>query len=88
MVSAAEVLTVINGLQEVNLDQLEFAIITHKSSGLRGWYPFEEHEVLVLEKFEGREPFGDQRKPDKWDVQYETFSTFAEVTKRLKELKG
>lgn len=95
--TADEVLIVLNGLEAVNLTDLEFVVITapaaeHWSNSLQrfvdkpSWWPFEPYEVLVVNAG-GREPFGQGRKPSKWGVTAEYFPTFAEAMGRLNEVK-
>lgn len=56
--------------QVVTLDEVSFR-------------PFSQGEILVLEGDEfGREPFGDERKPAKWDVACEWFGRDFEAAKR------
>lgn len=42
-------------------------------------------EVLILNA-DGREPFGEGRKPNKWDVSYEDFSTIEEAIVRARDI--
>lgn len=44
------------------------------------FWPFEQGEILFLNAW-GREPFGEERKPNKWDVEAVTCSTLAEARK-------
>lgn len=77
--TADEVLIVLNGLESVDLGGLEFGVITETYRENGSWWPFERGEVLVLDRETGREPFGEGRKPAKWDVTCETAATFAEA---------
>lgn len=57
---------VINGLQRVDFNRLSLWVV---ADSLHYW-PFERGEVIILEGDEyGREPFGEGRKPAKWDVE-------------------
>lgn len=76
---AYEVLLVLNGLEPIDTDTLEFAIITDTDIAATGPFtPFLPGEVLVLNR-DGREPFGECRKPAKYPVTYETVATLAEA---------
>ena len=75
---ASDVLAVLNGLAPVDLSGLEFCVITatHRDGGT--YWPFERGEILVVDR-DGREPFGEGRKPAKWDVDAEYVPTLAEA---------
>lgn len=87
-VTAQDVLTVLNGLERPKLDGLTFAVITKGYTESPGqgraagklikheeiFSPFERGEIVVLNG-NGREPFGEGRKPGKWSVEYEEFLT-------------
>jgi hypothetical protein len=66
MLKAEDILVVLNGMLPVDLDELEYCVIV--GPGARGWAGYQDGEVLVVNKQTGREPFGDGRKPAKWDV--------------------
>lgn len=83
--SAADALTALAGAP-VDLDHLEFCVITGpgemptRSGGSRdSYWPFERGEILLVDKFTGREPFGEGRKPSKWSVETEYVATLAEA---------
>jgi hypothetical protein len=88
--NAEDVLFVLNGLEPYELSELEFAVITTPASEAwsnhlqrvvpgESWWPFERGEVLVVSKPWGREPWGEGRKPGKWDVGCEYVDTLAEA---------
>lgn len=81
--TAEQILYVLNDCEPVDLEALEFCVITggsrrdvygrKLSDGAPADYRgFEYGELLILNEF-GREPFGDHRKPSKWSVT--TFET-------------
>jgi hypothetical protein len=77
--SPEEVLFVLNELKPVTLDSWTFCVITGREEGAKpSYWPFERGEILVLEP-NGREPFGEGRKPAKWFVTTEEFDTLAEA---------
>jgi hypothetical protein len=76
---AEDVLLVLNELEPVNLDQLEFCVITGTMREDGSYWPFEKAEIIVVDKNTGREPFGEGRKPAKWDVDDEHFDTLSEA---------
>jgi hypothetical protein len=91
-VSPEEILTVLNGLEPVNTDDWVFCVITrgsreHYNSRTgqieprdeESWWPFEKGEVVVLDDEYGREPFGEERKPSKWDLEVEHFDSLADA---------
>lgn len=103
MITAYEVLIVLNGLEPVDLNRLEFGVITEGTVTAVGtgraagrtvtltepsYFPFERGEVLVLDKESGREPFGEGRKPGKWAVTCECFAAFAEAMARRNAVLG
>src|SRR4051794_12023046 len=51
----------------LSLDDLEVAVVADSH------WPFERGELLLLDRVSGREPFGEGRKPAKWDVVLEEF---------------
>lgn len=74
-----DVLFVINGLRDLNLDLYEFGVITGIETETSRTI-FELGEVMVLDKMSGREPdFTEGRKPGKWSVTCETFGTLEEA---------
>lgn len=86
--TAEQVLLVLNDMEPVNLDGLEIVVITHGASQrwntpaqkfedveTPNFWPFEQGEILLLDQY-GREPFGQGRKPGKWDVRDQTCDTF------------
>ena len=88
-----DVLTVLNDLEPVDMAAWTFAVITDASSDVPGtgrmagrtvdlgeprFWPFQKGEIIVLDGG-GREPFGEGRKPAKWDVHDEQFTTLAEA---------
>lgn len=89
-VTAQDVLTVLNGLERPKLDGLTFAVITKGYTESPGqgraagkliqheemFSPFTRGEIVVLNG-NGREPFGEGRKPGKWSVEFEEFLTLA-----------
>lgn len=77
-ITAEDVLLVLNGMVPIDLRLLEFCVITDAPDG-RGYAPFERGEIVVLTKNGGHEPFGEQRKPSKWDVGEEHCATLAEA---------
>lgn len=97
MIDPYEVLIVLNDLEPMDFDKLEFAVITEPAAqrfdvGTQEfvnepwWFPFDRAEVIVLHKDSGREPFGEGRKPGKWGVTCERFPTFAEAMQRRAEV--
>ena len=76
---AGDVLAVLNGLEPVDLAVLEFCVITATQRDGGTYWPFERGEILAVDKFTGREPFGDGRKPAKWDVEAEYVATLQEA---------
>jgi len=87
--TADEVLLVLNGLEPVDMSGWVFCVITDAPEDRAGGYwPFERGEVVVLAE-DGREPFGEGRKPAKWDVGEAEFATLAEaVACRVRVLAG
>jgi len=90
MITAEEVLTVLNGMRPVELADLEFAVAVEPAAESwcnqlqrmvpgESWWPFSRGEVVVLDVDSGREPFGEGRKPSKWDLGFEYFDTLAEA---------
>lgn len=90
MSKADDILRVLAGLEPVNLDALKFTVITDAGStavvngqlvntGEPRFWPFEKGEILVNDGEGGREPFGEGRKPSKWDVADESFDTLDEA---------
>lgn len=79
MIEASDVLAVLNGLAPVDLSELEFCVITATMREGGTWWPFERGEILVVNKVTGREPFGEGRKPAKWDVEAEYVPTLTEA---------
>lgn len=87
MTDATDVLFVLAGMASVDLTRLEFCVITGTQRGeddeiaglaAGSYWPFDRGEVLVV-GLDGREPFGEQRKPAKWDVDTEYVPTLAEA---------
>lgn len=77
--NAEEVLAVLNGLEPPDTTDWVFCVITDAPDDRRGGYwPFERGEIVVLDGG-GREPFGEGRKPAKWDVGEAEFTTLAEA---------
>lgn len=76
--TAEQVLYVLNDCEPLDLEALDFCVVTAGSRyDLRGnklptgeepnFWPFERGELLVLGE-SGRERFGEHRKPSKWSV--------------------
>lgn len=76
--TAEQILTVLNDGEPVDYSTLEWCVITggyaETISGGRivettevKYWPFEQGELLILNDY-GREPFGEGRKPGKWNV--------------------
>lgn len=78
-VEASDILTALNGLVPVDLSRFEFCVVTATNREDGAWWPFNPGEVLVVDKLDGREPFGGERKPAKWDVEAEYVPTLAEA---------
>jgi hypothetical protein len=91
---ANEILRVLNDLEPVDTTGWVFCVISDASSlaigsghaagkvidmGEPHFWPFQKGEILVLDGEYGREPFGEGRKPAKWDVAEEYFTTLAEA---------
>lgn len=76
---AGDVLAVLIGPEPLDLAALEFCVITATMREGGTWWPFERGEILVVDKITGREPFGEGRKPAKWDVEAEYVPTLAEA---------
>lgn len=72
---AADVLTVLNGLEPVDLSTWTFCVLTDAPDG--NFHPFERGEILVLD--EHRREVGGGRRPAKVDVAEEDFGTLAEA---------
>jgi hypothetical protein len=102
-VNADDVLYVLSNYERIGLDELEFAVITRGYTEVVGQgrargqivtltepscSPFEFGEVLVIAKGSGREPFGEGRKPGKYDVEYETFDDLEAAWERRIEVRG
>lgn len=79
MATAEQVLYVLNGCEQPQLDGLWFCVITagkrydHAAGKVDpkcepNYWPFQRGELIVLNDEYGREPFGEGRKPSKWDV--------------------
>lgn len=89
---ALDVLTVLNDLEPVDLDELKFSVIVDadtSNTGGRGFWPFSKGEIIINDGQGGREPFGEGRKPNKWDVADESFDTLPEAMEcRRKVLAG
>jgi hypothetical protein len=98
---ADEILFVLNNLESIDYDALEFEVITAGSNEIPGtgraagrmihlpepsYGPFTLGEVLVLDKRWGYEPFGEGRKPGKWWVTSEPFATLAEAMHRRNQV--
>jgi hypothetical protein len=67
--TAEQVLQILNDGQPVDLDQLTLAIITDGAGPDRDRYTtYELGEILVVDRKDRREPFGEGRKPWKVDV--------------------
>lgn len=104
MAKAEDILRVLNDLEPVELDGLKFSVITDASSERAGtgrmagqivdtgepsFWPFSKGEIIINDGDGGREPFGEGRKPAKWDVHEESFDTLAEALEcRRKVLAG
>jgi hypothetical protein len=90
---------------DLNPDHLGFAVITGGRRDVPGtgpmagqivtldevsFRPFSQGEILVLAGDEcGREPFGEGRKPAKWDVACEWFGhDYAAAKRRSNEVKS
>lgn len=93
-VRAAEVLFVLNELEEPDYWDLEFCVITGGYTETPGtgaaagemvrlswehFWPFEKAEIIVVSKKTGGEPFGQGRKPSKWGVSARCFGSVAEA---------
>lgn len=87
---AEAILLVLNNLTPVDLDPLKFTVITDAGNwAIRGgevvetnepqFWPFEKGEILINDGYGGREPFGERRKPSKWDVADVGFDTLEEA---------
>jgi hypothetical protein len=76
--TADEILLVLNDLEPVDTASWVFCVITRTGEGAHSW-PFQLGEVLVLNEQFGREPYGEGRKPAKWDVEEEHFTTLGEA---------
>lgn len=76
---ASDVLYVINGCEHPDMSEWEFCVIVgrQEDDGKSLW-PFEKGELLVLNA-NGREPFGEGRKPYKWAVETAEFSDLDEA---------
>ncbi|MFI7644159.1 hypothetical protein [Nonomuraea sp. NPDC049400] len=83
MLTAEQVLQIINGGEPPNLQGFELCVITGgytKGFGAgpmagqivelseETFWPFERGEILIVDRDSGREPFGEGRKPAKWSV--------------------
>ena len=99
--SADDILFVLNGLCRPDTSDWRFCVIVGGRDEVPGQgraagmmvrlpeptcYPFELGEVLVVDGEYGREPFGEGRKPAKWDVDDEYFETLAEALARRDEV--
>lgn len=76
MTKAEDVLRVLSGTEDLSVLDLRFTVIT---DALRRYWPFERGEIIVNHGDGTREPFGEGRKPDKWDVAVESFESLAEA---------
>jgi hypothetical protein len=92
--NAEDVLFVLNELNPVDPTNLEFGIAVAGRTEIAGtgraigriitldtpsFWPFEPGEIIVLDKDTGREPFGEGRKPAKWDVEFRYCDTLDEA---------
>lgn len=84
--NAYEILLTLNDLEEVDFSSLEFCVITGRYGEPDQSWAFEVGEILVIDKEYGREILGAGRKPSKWAVNTEEFSSFAEAVKRRNEV--
>lgn len=90
-ITAEQALTILNDGEPVDLSALDIVVITHGAS--QRWdvakqrmvdvdepnfWPFQKGEILLLAE-SGREPFGEQRKPGKWDVVETTCAGYDEA---------
>ena len=84
--TAEQILTVLHDGKPVDFTTLEFCVITgiHRSSQRDTYWPFAQGEMIVVSE-SGREPFGEGRKPGKWDV-IEHTTTDYEQARALSEL--
>jgi len=88
-ITAEQVLLVLNDMESFPLGRLEIVVVTHGASQrwntpaqrmedveTPNFWPFEQGEIVLLDGATDREPFGQGRKPGKWDVHVETCETF------------
>lgn len=86
---AEDILRVLNELEPVELDELKFSVIVDAPDDrARGYWPFERGEIVINDGEGGREPFGQGRKPGKWDVAEESFDTLAEALECQRKVLG
>lgn len=95
-----DILRVLNDLEPLDVDNLKFSVISDAGShavvagnlvdtGEPRFWPFQQGEVIINDGHGGREPFGEGRKPNKWDVAEESFDTLDEALEcRRKVLAG
>lgn len=80
-VTPAEIVHVLNGLEQPDWGDLEYAVAVAPADQTfdyqkramvdkRSWFPFSQGEILIV-KSDGREPFGERRHVRKWGVQFE-----------------
>lgn len=87
---AEDILFVLNELKPISLDSLKFTVITDAPDEReRGFWPFRKGEIIINTGGGDREPFGEGRKPAKWDVAVDSFDTLEEALEcRRKVLTG
>lgn len=64
-----------------------YSINPTEKSNVPVFWPFEQGEILFL-RLSGREPFGEERKPDKWDVETTQCRTLAEARELSEHVKS
>ena len=90
-VTPREILYLLNGRENIDLNKLEYAIAVAPSPMRfdvskqamveeETWWPFTKGEILVVND-DGREPFGEQRHSCKWGIDFKYTKSLTEAEK-------